>query len=225
MLHPPSSPTVEAEYDALQALLRLMVGVALEGSGLFLRRLQEWEAVAAVEIAAESETETTAPTPDDPLRQALIGLILQSSLAARQQLRAADRLAGKMLGTVSTALTPLANSRLMQPARQRAEALATRGESIVERWVRLGRAEEPQIRRMAHFAANDTIDELIRHMADNQEIRQLVQQQSVGLATEVVGGVRSRTVSADALVERLARSLLRRPSPRPNPDEPASADE
>jgi hypothetical protein len=175
--------------------------------------------------AAEPGLETAAPAPGDALRQALVGLILQSSLTARQQLRAADRLAGKMVSQVSTTLAPLANSRLMQPTRRRAAAMATRGESIVERWIRLGQAEEPQIRRMARFATNDVIDELIRHMSDNPEIRQLVQQQSVGLATEVVGGVRSRTVSADALVERMARSLLRRPSPQLNPDAPTSAAE
>jgi hypothetical protein len=48
--------------------------------------------------------------------------------------------------------------------------------------------------------------------AQNPEVQELVQTQSIGLAEEVVEEVRERTVSADNFVEGIVRAVLRRPS-------------
>ena len=67
----------------------------------------------------------------------------------------------------------------------------------------------------------DVVDELISQLAENPELEALVQQQSVGLASEIVDGVRTQTVTADALMERSVRRILGRPARAlpPGPDD------
>jgi len=63
-------------------------------------------------------------------------------------------------------------------------------------------------------------DRYIEHLQENSEaIRALVQSQSAGLASEVADSVRERTVTADTLLERFVRSVLRR-RPRETLDGP-----
>jgi len=68
---------------------------------------------------------------------------------------------------------------------------------------------------------------VIDHLAENPEIRELVAQQSMGMAEDIVDGVRARTVSADTLIERVVRGLLNRPPreqlPAPNEEVIAQA--
>jgi hypothetical protein len=63
-------------------------------------------------------------------------------------------------------------------------------------------------------------DRYVEHLQENSEaIRALVQSQSAGLASEVADSVRERTVTADTLLERFVRSVLRR-KPREELDGP-----
>jgi hypothetical protein len=122
----------------------------------------------------------------------------------------------------------LTQALLLQPAREGYTQLTTRvtpttrSDSVVEQWIQLGRSEEAELRLLARHAANETIDEFIRRLSENPELQDLIQEQGVGLATEVVGGVRSQTVAADATVERLARSVFRRSSPAAPAAEPTA---
>ncbi len=54
------------------------------------------------------------------------------------------------------------------------------------------------------------VDEFINQLAENPELQDLVTQQGLSLASEARDEVRERTVSADNLVEALARRILRR---------------
>jgi hypothetical protein len=85
-----------------------------------------------------------------------------------------------------------------------------RGEREVERWISLGKEEEKHSRLLAEIAFDKTVDTYIEYLTNNPEVKELVQSQSTGLATEVIEEVRERTVSADTFLEGLARSLLRR---------------
>jgi hypothetical protein len=62
---------------------------------------------------------------------------------------------------------------------------------------------------VAGQAIDDTIDEL----AELEGVQQIVQQQSVGMATMMVDEARERTATADNLIERISHRLLRRPPP------------
>lgn len=57
-------------------------------------------------------------------------------------------------------------------------------------------------------------------MAGNPQLEEMVHQQSINLATEVVEEARERMVSADTLLERVVRSLLRFPPREALPEPP-----
>jgi hypothetical protein len=62
--------------------------------------------------------------------------------------------------------------------------------------------------------ASEELRRVVEHIAESDEVRAALTRQSMGLVDEVAGSARSRTVRADALAERVARSILRRqPAP------------
>jgi uncharacterized membrane-anchored protein YjiN (DUF445 family) len=75
--------------------------------------------------------------------------------------------------------------------------------------------------------ASDEVHRWVEQIAQSDEVRAALTRQSMGLVDEVAGAMRSRTVSADAVAERVARSVLRRkPAPwsRPQPVLPERSD-
>jgi hypothetical protein len=59
--------------------------------------------------------------------------------------------------------------------------------------------------------ASEELHRVVVHVAESPEVRAALTAQSAGLVDEVADGMRARTVTADAFVERLARRALRRP--------------
>lgn len=226
-LQTPSDPIEEqdttnepaADVDTAVSLLRLLVGASIEAPAELAERLKQWEAIA-------QETDTASDLADDMIpnnvRYALVGLLFET----QDQVRGGVSRFGRLLNASSKlflrSMQPITNSKTMQPVTNRYDQLVQRGESTVSRWIERGKIEEPHGRVMAREALGRTIDEVINQLAENPEIRDLVTQQSVGMAGELVDGVRSRTVTADTLLERVARGLLNRPPreqlPPPTPD-------
>jgi hypothetical protein len=62
--------------------------------------------------------------------------------------------------------------------------------------------------------ASEELRRVVEHISESAEVRAALTRQSMGLVDEVAGSARTRTVRADALAERVARSILRR---RPAP--------
>jgi hypothetical protein len=58
--------------------------------------------------------------------------------------------------------------------------------------------------------ASDELRRIVAHIARSEDVRVALQAQSVGLADEVAGEVRERTMGVDDAMERTARRLLRR---------------
>ena len=208
----------EPDLETLHTLMRLLIGSTTEGTDELIRRLKEWQK----EIGQTSEA-TMVISPDetelDRLRYAFIGFLFESPRAVIKGVSTVDRTARKATGLMSKLFSPVTNSRLMRPARDRYEKMAMRGESILENWIQTGRAEEQLSRILVKRGTSGVIDEFLQYMAENPEVRTLVQQQSIGMADEVLGEVRNRTASADTLVERVARSILRLP---PRESQPSS---
>jgi hypothetical protein len=75
--------------------------------------------------------------------------------------------------------------------------------------------------RFAHSAAtrlgeSEDVLRVVDAIARSESVRDALQAQSTGLATELADEVRGRTSRVDDMLERRARALLRRP-PRPAP--------
>jgi hypothetical protein len=102
---------------------------------------------------------------------------------------------------------------------------------------------DPELARLVSSQAQTLLDELaddpsltsvirsqgdryVDHLQENPEaVQELVRGQSAGLAEEVANSVRQRTVSADILLERFVRTLLRRRPRRDLPDPPREVQE
>ena len=204
----------EPAFDAIHSLTRLLVGGALEGSAEMARRLALWEAFLREEMG--QDTAPTDQSPENLMRHALIGLLFEGEEQARRGLSQVWGLQKRLAQTAVRTTRPITRSRLLNPLHRRLDSAAERGQAEMVRWIQRGQLEEPVSRELARLAFGEIVDEFIEHLAENQEVKELVQQQGVGLANEMVGQVRERTFTADTLVERIARAITRR-SPRLEP--------
>jgi len=248
-------------HDPVAILLRLLVGGAAEGTDVVVGLLfpPDSPEASASERGSDDEPDERRATL---ARQALIGLLFEAYGAASRGASAAGRLAtttGRFWGSV---LDPVLRSRIFDPVRVPSEYLLERGGQELERWAKIGRAEEqrsreltrrlmmtpvddivaylranPELERLVQTQAQSLLDELaddpslssliqaqgdryVDHLHEHPEaVQELVRGQSAGLAEEVANSVRQRTVSADTLLERFVRTLLRR-RPRRDLSEP-----
>lgn len=117
-----------------------------------------------------------------------------------------------MLGLV---LTPLSKSWLLRPIRQGFNASVARGEEQVNYWMNLGRIEDNRSRVLAETAINQTMDESLDDIVENERIQEFVQEmmaaQSMGIVDEAIEEIRERAVSSDTFFENPFRRLFRRP--------------
>ncbi|MBE2223493.1 MAG: hypothetical protein IAF02_18275 [Anaerolineae bacterium] len=209
------SITDDPEFDKLQAFTRFVVGGALEGVDEFTQRLELWEAYIRGEMP-EPSPDLSEASERDLIRYGLIGFIFESEDTGRKILKSLLKVPGGVARTAVRPTKSVANSRFTGPIRRRLDRMADRGESQILRWIERGHAEEPLSRNLARLGVQEITDEFINQLAQNEEVKELVQEQSMGLAGEAVDQVRERTFSADTLVERIARAVTRR-SPRLEP--------
>jgi hypothetical protein len=214
--------TADPEFDAYMAAIKLLVGGAVEGAAELARRLEKWQAELQ---AAEAEGQPGAgESQGDIVRYMLVGMALSAGESARRGVIKLAQSSNRFWRFTGQAAKPLANSRLTgvvgRPLDRALEQLTTRSQQQVDDWIALGQAHEPGARRMARDVYKQIVDDFIGHLAENQELANLVQEQGVSLASEAVDEIRSRTVSADAMAEGLVRHLLRRRSRRELPPPP-----
>ncbi len=219
-LEPVSTPapaSADPEFDAYLTVVKALLGGAIEGTAELSRRLGRLEA----ELRA---TEAGPPGPGpvnstaDVVRYLLFGASLAAADGLRQRAYRWAEASDMFWRVTGSAVAPLTTRRLtgriVGPFDRAFGRLVDRGQQRVNDWVELGRASEPTARLVARRAYLEAVDDFIGHLSQNDELASLVQEQSVGLATEFVDEVRERTVSADTLAESIVRRILKRP-PRP----------
>jgi hypothetical protein len=201
-------------FSVVESALRLVVGSALIGRDELVRRMQVWEQETLSEDRAVAGQ---AASDEDRVRYALIGFLFAAQHSTGRRLNQAvnqyqrhnpGRELGKTLDHV--ARSPLMRP-LVRPLRSPLDTLARRWGDDVERWVRIGRIGERDSRSLANKATGELIDDVIGHLAQNRAVTDLVQQQGVGLAGEVIDTVRQTTATADDVVEGFIWRMLRRP--------------
>lgn len=206
---------IEGSPDAplVRALSGFLIGTATEGSDQFLRRVKEWQDRTdrrGNEIYSESPDETDT----ERLRYALIGLLAQAPGAAMGTLDVAIELTDSAYRLVTGLLHPVTSSRTMRPVQRRYDELAARGQVIAERWIDAGRREEQRgralVRQAAFDGTDEMMDEVIGKLAQDPAVRDLVTQQGLGMADELMGQMRERSASADIRWERRIRRIIRR---------------
>ena len=216
--------SADPEFDAYMAVVKLLIGGTVEGTAELVHRLEVWEAQLR---AAEGDPEPGEINhANDMARYMLVGMALDASDGLRRRVVGFAQASDVFFRFSGSMARPLVNNRLTgivgRPIDRAFNRLVERGQQNVDKWIEMGRHQEPGARRLARKTFTEIQDEFIGHLAENQELADLVQKKSMGLATEAVDEFRSRTVSADELAEKLVRRILRRPA---RPELPASIEE
>lgn len=203
----PSEP--HYTFDTGDALLRIGAGGAVELIAQLLDRVQAWEADA---VANPKTLElNSAETSADLVRYALIGLLFEGQHFARSGAKKLGGWAASVIGLTTAVTRPVLNWRIMSPVRRSADDWRDQLEAYLVYLIQSGRGEELVGRKVATDLTLTTIDEVIRLLAKNEEIGDLVTSQGTSLAGEVVVGVRQHTIGTDTFIEDTLRRLLGRP--------------
>jgi hypothetical protein len=220
---PPDQPAPQARDDQddqeLKFLLRLLIGTAVEGSEEFRRRVRLWQAEMRASDPSRMVISPQDETSAAQLRYSLIGFLFQAVDAGYKSLSLLDVTSSQVYALVSHAFAPLKKSRFWRPVQERFDYYSATGESIVNSWTHIGRREEQVSRALVRKQASDEIvDDLIAYLAQKPELRDLIQQQSVGMAEELVEDLRDRSSEFDSqLEERVNRLIRRRRTENPPP--------
>ena len=193
--------------DQLDILVRLVIGAGLIGAEELGQYLQQWEENARHQVETMAAPEETKATI---VRYAVLGALFELKDKLELGLENLGKTAVTVSQTVSQKSQPVTKSRFYQPIQRKYDDLVAYGEAKLNPLIERGRREDPVARALAREALGESIDEVIEFLAENEEITELIQQQSLGMANEVVEDVRTRTVTADNVMERITRNLLRK---------------
>jgi hypothetical protein len=207
----PSQAIGVPEDQDLKILVRLLIGSFVEGSDEFRRRARLWQEElnssdpSKIMISQASETEAAR------LRYSIIGFLFQLIDSGYNSLSFLDKVSSQTFTVFSRLFAPLTNSRFWRPVQEHYDSYSERGESIVNSWINTGRREEQMSRALVRDQAYEqVVNEIIIYLARKPEVRELVEQQGISLAEELVGDLRERSNEFDSMLENRVNRLLRR---------------
>jgi hypothetical protein len=211
-----SSPQYTFELGAVETLLRLAVGGTALGVQELLSRAQKWE--EQVMYNPHRASSMPVETPEVRTRYALIGLLFLATRSTRDAAvgfaNYSERQASSLYRTINDfSRTPLIGL-LASPLKVGVDAVLRTRDRELERWIRIGRLEERDGRRIAALGTEELIKEVVDAISKNPTIKNsisdLVQQQSLDLAGEMVDDVRQSSINADDRIEGFIWRLLGR---------------
>jgi polyhydroxyalkanoate synthesis regulator phasin len=197
----------------LKASLRLFVGSALNGKDAYTQRLRRMQA-AQKSIRPEAIIVNEDETFGDQLKFLLLGMLFETPDLIQQGLQTAEQASSKVLGLISKILSPVTNSWMFSPVKDRYDYAATRGEKVVDRLIMKGRMEEQNSRQIVQQKAiDDLVNEVMEYIILKTEVKQLLQEEGVSMAGDMLGEFREQSEAVDSLMEQKLRSLFGKRAP------------
>jgi len=207
----------QAEQE-FRILLRFLLGSAVEGNDEFWRRARKWQAEIEKARITGNTTSPAIETEGERLRYALIGLFFQALDTSSDSLRSIQRISGRAYNRVTRLASPLTNSRLMRPVRHSVDHMVSKGEAVFASWIQTGRQEELLSRSLVREQAyDDLVDGVLDYVAQKPEVRDLIQDQSVGMGEEIIGEFRTRSSDVDTLLADKVGTIFRRSGKQSQP--------
>ena len=198
------------QVDELKASLRLALGSYLNGRDVYaerLRRIQATQASVKPEEIVIDEDETAW----EQLRYFLLGVLFETPDVIQRGLGTAERVASRVYNLISKITSPVTDSRVFNPVRSRVDKAAARGEKVIDQLIMKGRIEEQNSRLMLQQQNIDMlINDFVEYLVVKTEIRQIIQEQGVGMAGDVVDDFREQSAAVDTNLEQRLRGLFRR---------------
>ena len=103
---------------------------------------------------------------------------------------------------------------MFSPVKDRYDYAATRGEKVVDRLIMKGRMEEQNSRQIVQQKAiDDLVNEVMEYIILKTEVKQLLQEEGVNMAGDMVGEFREQSEAVDSLMEQKLRSLFGKRAP------------
>ncbi len=98
---------------------------------------------------------------------------------------------------VSGLFDPLTGSRALRPVNSRLDQVVARGERIVNDWIDTGRRGEKTSQVLLQQTTDEVVGEVVDMLASRPEIRELVQQQSMGMVDELTDELQGRAAAVE----------------------------
>jgi hypothetical protein len=207
-----AQPRAARESDPGEALILLIVGALLEGTDVARQRLQRWDAMAHALAEGMIGDEANDGLSAHPLRYTLLGALLDAEANVRYRAASLRRRGTRAVRWWAGMLQPMA-SHLPLEWQLQWDTLVERTQLLTDSWLLEGYDAERHGRTLARYALHASMEEVLESLARNPQVRELIEQQSAGVAGEAIDEVRTRAASADAWVEQFTRALLRRDAP------------
>jgi uncharacterized RDD family membrane protein YckC len=160
--------------------------------------------------------------PVIPIAPGLAGLLLESGKQAARGANTAERSIRELADLVAGSGLPGTRGTRRTVVREAAR-MEARGQAELDRLAAVGLAEEQRLAASAEAAfrdaAVDIVDDVvalaIERMAESPKIHRMIRQESSTLLEDFLDGVRLWCANADGRIERGARRVFRRGTPRP----------
>ena len=209
------------QLSDLKATLRLVVGSTLNGRDAYTQRLRLVQSMQGL-VNPDAITIDENETIGDQLRYLFLGMLFETPDVLQRGLVRAEETSSKAYGFVSKLLSPISNSRIFSPVKDRFDVAAERGEKVVDRLIMKGRIEEQNSRLITQQKAlDDLVNDILEYVILKTEVLQIVQEGGVGVATDALDVYREQSASVDTVLEQRLKSFFQRNSPK-QPGTPAS---
>jgi hypothetical protein len=227
--HQSNSKGISKIIYKFRTITRLIIGSLVFGIDTLSDGMDDWESSVDNNIRSanlesidinESESQSSAGSNQNEIRYAMVGLLFKSQDQIETGLNAVDKVSRKLSDIASPMIRPVANSRLAKPFQNKFSELVSRGEDELGNWIAIGKNEEVRSKKIVETAANDQVDNVMLYLAEKPEVQEIIQGQSIGLASEIIEEIRERAVSADNLLEGFIRITLRLKSRSELPEPP-----
>lgn len=209
----------QANFDDLESVLRLLVGYGVLGGDELLKRLHQWEE----KVMYEPQPPGQMPLENDftRLRYALIGLLFDGSKRAVKAANDIVNYSSRQTNVAQRTLDDLSRMPLIgliaSPVKRTVDQATRRRDDEVERLIRIGRVEERDGRKLAAVATDELISELLNRIGNDPEVSNIIQNQSVDMAGDMVDDFRQGTFKADRKLQGAIQRLLGRSSSEGQP--------
>jgi len=195
------------ENSSLDVLLQLGLGAVLLGINATSKRLQEKQTQVVIS-SPEAEPLSHLDDDQDQLKYALIGMILRTPRVIKRGTARAAQLANAGYRRVSGLFDPLTGSRALRPVNSRLDQVVARGERIVNDWIDTGRRGEKTSQVLLQQTTDEVVGDVVDMLASRPEIRELVEQQGMGMVDELTDELQGRAAATDTIVERVVFKLI-----------------
>jgi hypothetical protein len=209
------------QLDDLRGTLRLVVGSALNGKDLYVKRLRQMQAVQEP-IKPEGIVIDENEAAGDQLKYLLLGILFETPDLLQRGLVTAEQVSMKVYGLFSKILSPITSSWVFSPVRDQYGSAAARGEKVIDRLVMKGRIEEQNSRlALQQKTIDDLINELLEYVILRTDATQIIQEAGIGVAGGVTDEFREQSSNVDSILDQKLRSIFRKRVPS-QPDTPPS---